>query len=350
MNEFTLEGKRGALDLEPQVVELETLDQQIAVFGTQDEYARLIEQAFAVSICLYNNQVEVSGESEEAISCAVSVLQSLLQMYRQGELLDRDLVCRLLESAREGNVDASLQAMSNVVITTYRGQAIKCKTLGQKNYVKAMNDHTVTLCIGPAGTGKTYLAVAHAIAEFKRGNVERIIMSRPAIEAGEERLGFLPGDLTQKVDPYLRPLYDALNDLLGSEQAKKYQERGIIEIAPLAYMRGRTLNHAVVLIDESQNASFSTLKMALTRIGEGSRMVLTGDVTQIDLPRQSDSGLEKCAAILRDVEDIAIVRLDNRDVVRNKIVKDIIRAFEKEEQRQQTRKTRISGKKNGKGA
>ena len=228
-------------------------------------------------------------------------------------------------------MNETLSAMSDIIVITHSNRPIKCKTIGQKNYIKALQKNTVSLCIGPAGTGKTYLAVAQAVADLKDGKIERIIMSRPAIEAGEERLGFLPGDLAQKVDPYLRPLYDALNEILGAEVVQKYQERGVIEIVPLAYMRGRTLNRAMIIIDESQNASLSTLKMALTRLGEGSKMVLTGDVTQIDLPRKDDSGLEKCASILSGIEGIAIVRLNNRDVVRNQLVKDIVKAFEKAE-------------------
>ena len=240
--------------------------------------------------------------------------------------------------------------MEDIVVMCHRGQPVKCKTIGQQNYVKALKEKTITLCIGPAGTGKTYLAVAQAVAELNRGEIERIIMSRPAIEAGEERLGFLPGDLAQKVDPYLRPLYDALNDILGAEKAKKLQERGTIEIAPLAYMRGRTLNHARVIIDESQNASLPTLKMALTRLGEGSKMVLTGDVTQIDLPHKQDSGLERCAEILKSVDDIAIMRLNNRDVIRHKLVRDIVAAFEKAEKAKQDRAARIRSEKNSKKA
>ena len=246
------------------------------------------------------------------------------------------MVYRVLESVQNGEIYETLSAMSDIVVIAHSNRPIKCKTIGQKNYIKALQKNTVTLCIGPAGTGKTYLAVAQAVADLKDGKIERIIMSRPAIEAGEERLGFLPGDLSQKVDPYLRPLYDALNDMLGAESVQKYLERGVIEIAPLAYMRGRTLNRASIIIDESQNASLSTLKMALTRLGEDSKMVLTGDITQIDLPKKEDSGLEKCASILSSIEGIAIVRLNNRDVVRNRLVKDIVKAFEKAESEKKT--------------
>lgn len=315
-----------------QVRELDfTLDQQIDVFGIQDRNARIIENALAVTITSRNSHVEIKGESGTAVANAVQILESLKEIHDRNGEIDTDMVYRLLESVREGEIDETLTAMSDTIVLAYRNRPIKCKTIGQKNYVKALKDNTVTICIGPAGTGKTFLAVAQAVADLKDEKVERIIMSRPAIEAGEERLGFLPGDLTQKVDPYLRPLYDALNDLLGNEQVQKYQEKGIIEIAPLAYMRGRTLNRAHIIIDESQNASLSTLKMALTRLGEGSKMVLTGDVTQIDLPKKTDSGLEKCAHILNSIDGIGIVRLNNRDVVRNKLVKDIVKAFEKEE-------------------
>lgn len=315
-----------------QVQELEfTLEQQMAVFGIQDKNIRVIEQAFPVSIRARNAHIEITGESDTAVKDTVDVLNHLKVLYDSKEEITIDVVYRVVESVQNGEINETLSAMSDIVVIAHSNRPIKCKTIGQKNYIKALQQNTVTLCIGPAGTGKTYLAVAQAVADLKDGKIERIIMSRPAIEAGEERLGFLPGDLAQKVDPYLRPLYDALNDMLGAESVQKNLERGIIEIAPLAYMRGRTLNRASIIIDESQNASLSTLKMALTRLGEDSKMVLTGDITQIDLPKKEDSGLEKCAAILNSIEGIAVVRLNNRDVVRNRLVKDIVKAFEKAE-------------------
>jgi len=314
------------------VQELEfTLDQQMAVFGIQDKNTKIIETAFDVSVTARNERIEIKGDLPMSVQNAADVLNNLRVLYDSGETINRDVVYRVLESVQVGEMNETLSAMSDIIVITHSNRPIKCKTIGQKNYIKALQKNTVSLCIGPAGTGKTYLAVAQAVADLKDGKIERIIMSRPAIEAGEERLGFLPGDLAQKVDPYLRPLYDALNEILGAEVVQKYQERGVIEIAPLAYMRGRTLNRAMIIIDESQNASLSTLKMALTRLGEGSKMVLTGDVTQIDLPRKDDSGLEKCASILSGIEGIAIVRLNNRDVVRNQLVKDIVKAFEKAE-------------------
>lgn len=312
-------------------LEFDTIDQQQAVFGMNDSHIRVLEKSLSVSIVFRDSVASINGELVRNIEMAYDIMSSMKALYNSGEVLNKDTVYRLIEEATEGNLDETCKAMGDVVILTYKGIPIKCKTLGQKNYIKALRENTVTLCIGPAGTGKTYLAVAQAAQELKNGEIERIIMSRPAIEAGEERLGFLPGDLAQKVDPYLRPLYDALNDIFGAEKAEKLRERGTVEIAPLAYMRGRTLNHARIIIDESQNASLSTLKMALTRLGEGSKMVLTGDVTQIDLPKIADSGLEKCASILSNIEGIGIMRLKDRDVVRNKIVKDIVKAFEKAE-------------------
>ena len=319
--------------MEIKEITFDTLDQQQAVFGMQDSFVKIIEKALSVTVNLRDSRVEIRGLSERNVKLAADVMVSLRQMYDQGERLNNDTVYRLLEDVQDGTLDETFQAMGSVVALNHKGVPIKCKTMGQKNYVKALRENVVTICIGPAGTGKTYLAVAQAAKELREGQIDRIIMSRPAIEAGEERLGFLPGDLAQKVDPYVRPRYDALHDILGADLADKLRERGIIEIAPLAYMRGRTLNNARVIIDESQNASLSTLKMALTRLGENSRMVLTGDITQIDLPHAKDSGLERCAEILGSIDGIAVTKLNNRDVVRNKIVKDIVKAFEKEEQK-----------------
>ncbi len=317
--------------------QFKTIEDQRAVFGTQDIWARKLESDLNVSLTLRGDSVEIGGD-ESSKAMALQVLKAMVQLTRQGEELREDTVERLIEESREGSLDSLFKAMENAVTMNYKGLPIKCKTFGQQNYVEMLREKAVTICIGPAGTGKTYLAVAQAAQELKEGLIERIIMSRPAIEAGEERLGFLPGDLAQKVDPYLRPLYDALRDVFGQERADKLRENGVVEVAPLAYMRGRTLNHARIIIDEGQNASLSTLKMALTRLGEDSRMVLTGDVTQIDLPKVSDSGLTRCAEILRGVEGIGVIHLTNRDVVRNKIVKDIVKAFEKEEARQAERR------------
>lgn len=309
----------------------ETIEQQQILFGTADINVKIIEKELAVMINVRDSKIEIKGENHDHVKFAHKVLKSLLVLHLHGDDLKEDTIYRMIELSKEGMIDETLRAATDSVVLTYRGRPIKCKTLGQRNYVKALQENTVTLCIGPAGTGKTYLAVAQAAAELKEGVIDRIIMSRPAIEAGEERLGFLPGDLAQKVDPYLRPLYDALNDIFGTDKTQSLIDKGTIEIAPLAYMRGRTLNNARIIIDESQNASLSTLKMALTRLGEDSKMILTGDITQIDLPRSTDSGLEKCAAILNGIEGIAVMRLSNRDVVRHKLVREIVKAFEKAE-------------------
>ncbi|HIR94102.1 MAG TPA: PhoH family protein [Candidatus Egerieimonas intestinavium] len=331
--------------MEIKQIEFDDLVKQQAVFGPQDHLAKSIEKFFSVSIVARGSSVEITGETGKNVELAESVLNSLMELYDKGDELTKGTVHRLMEEAYAGSLDETVRAMDSVVILNNRGVPVKCKTPGQQRYVQALRESTVTLCIGPAGTGKTYLAIAQAAKELRDGEIDRIIMSRPAIEAGEERLGFLPGDLAQKVDPYLRPLYDALNDIMGMEKAEKLRERGIIEIAPLAYMRGRTLSRSRVIIDESQNASLMTLKMALTRLGEGSKMVLTGDVTQIDLPHASDSGLQKCAEILQPIEGISVTKLSNRDVVRNKIVRDIVKAFEKEEQRREEKEKAFSRKK-----
>ncbi|MFR6345044.1 MAG: PhoH family protein [Christensenellales bacterium] len=245
-------------------------------------------------------------------------------------------VSQAVETAANGNSEQVLEATRDVIAVTYQGKPVKCKTIGQKQYIQTIRDNTVTICIGPAGTGKTYLAIAMAVAALKRKEVSRIILTRPAVEAGE-KLGFLPGDLQSKVDPYLRPLYDALFDFLGQEQFSRNLEKGVIEVAPIAYMRGRTLNDAFIILDEGQNATLETLKMVLTRFGEGSHLVLTGDITQIDLSGGQKSGLKQCAQMLRGIDDIGVIQLTNRDVVRHKLVKEIIKAFEKYEKQAEAR-------------
>lgn len=306
-----------------------TVEEQQAVFGPQDQYIRIIEKLLCVSVVSRDSELMITGEAKRNIELAADVLTSMINLRAKGEEMSGETIHRLVEEAADGNLAETCRAVGDAVVLNNRGMPIRCKTIGQKNYIKALRENDITICIGPAGTGKTYLAVAQAARELTEGVIDRIIMSRPAIEAGEERLGFLPGDLAQKVDPYLRPLYDALYDIFGADKVAKMRERGIIEIAPLAYMRGRTLNRARVLVDESQNASLPTLKMALTRLGEGSKMVLTGDITQIDLPNAERSGLERCAEIVGPIEGISVIHLNNRDVVRNRLVKDIVRAFEK---------------------
>ncbi len=319
-----------------QIISIERMEDAVAIFGSFDENIRIIERELGVTVVNRDSQLKISGDGE-AVLHAGKAVNALLDLAAKGEAINEQNVRYIINVVRAGNEDKIGMLAKDVLCVTAKGKPIKPKTLGQKRYVEAVKKNTVTLGVGPAGTGKTYLAVAAAVAAFRAKEVNRIILTRPAVEAGE-RLGFLPGDLQSKVDPYLRPLYDALFDMLGPENYQKYVERGNIEVAPLAYMRGRTLNHARVIIDESQNASLPTLKMALTRLGEGSKMVLTGDVTQIDLPRSVDSGLERCAEILGGIEGIAVVRLNNRDVVRNKIVRDIVKAFEKDEAKRQAAK------------
>ncbi|MCD8211748.1 MAG: PhoH family protein [Oscillospiraceae bacterium] len=316
--------------------------QQQGVFGAFDANLKELESSLDVSLTCRDGDVEIRGEDQEQVRIAADTLAVLRTMLGRGEVIDGFTVSRIIELVRTDDAAGTLNAMKDVIVVTQNGKPIKCRTIGQKAYVDALENSTVTICIGPAGTGKTYLAVAAAVAAFHRNEVERIVMSRPAIEAGEERLGFLPGDLQNKVDPYLRPLYDALDEILGHDRVQKYQENRTIEIAPLAYMRGRTLNSSLIIIDEAQNASLSTLKMALTRLGEGSRLVLTGDITQIDLPRRSDSGLETCAKLLENIEGITTIRLTNKDVVRHKLVKDIVKAFDKYEETRRMSRDRSS--------
>ncbi|MCD8341802.1 MAG: PhoH family protein [Clostridiales bacterium] len=317
-----------------QRVSLERMEYAAGLFGSFDENIRLIERELSVQITIREEELKVSGEGEQVL-LAVKTLEGLLSLLQRGEPLNEQTIRYVISLARSGQEDKVNELAKDVICVTAAGKPIKAKTAGQSAYVKAVLKHTITLGVGPAGTGKTYLAVAAAVAAFKSRQVNRIILTRPAVEAGE-RLGFLPGDLQSKVDPYLRPLYDALFEMLGSETFEKYQERGNIEVAPLAYMRGRTLDDSFIILDEAQNTSKEQMKMFLTRLGFGSKIVITGDITQIDLPRETASGLKEAMRVLRGVEDIAICRLTGEDVVRHALVQRIIKAYELDEKRAST--------------
>ena len=309
------------------IVNADRVEDLITVFGSFDENIRRIEEALSVTIVNRGTELKVTGD-EESVDLGVKTLEGLLTLAAKGEMIDEQRVRYLITLVREGNADQMSQMAKGVVCITAKGKPIKAKTVGQQTYMKAIQKNTVTIGVGPAGTGKTYLAVAAAVAAFRERTVNRIILTRPAVEAGE-RLGFLPGDLQNKVDPYLRPLYDALYDMLGPETFQKYQERGSIEVAPLAYMRGRTLDDSFIILDEAQNTTKEQMKMFLTRLGFGSKIVITGDVTQIDLPDDKVSGLKDAIRVLEGVNDISICRLTSADVVRHALVQEIINAYER---------------------
>ena len=314
-----------------QTISIERIEDVIDIFGSFDENIKLIEHELDVSVVSRDDQLKISGEAENVLY-AVKAVQGLLGLAGRKETITEQNVRYIINLVKAGNEEHINDIARDVLCVTAKGKPIKPKTLGQKRYVDAIKKNTITLGIGPAGTGKTYLAVAAAVAAFREKQVNRIILTRPAVEAGE-RLGFLPGDLQSKVDPYLRPLYDALFDMLGAETYNKYLERGSIEVAPLAYMRGRTLDDSFIILDEAQNTSREQMKMFLTRLGFGSKIVITGDITQIDLPRDTVSGLKEAMRVLDGVEDIAICRLNEADVVRHVIVQRIIKAYEEDEKR-----------------
>ena len=318
------------------IVNAERVEDLISVFGSFDENIRRIEETFAVTIVNRETELKISGEAENADKAA-RTLEGLLLLAAKGEMIDEQRVRYLITLISEGNDEQVAQMAKDVVCITAKGKPIKAKTVGQQKYIKAIMKNTITNGVGPAGTGKTYLAVAAAVAAFRERTVNRIILTRPAVEAGE-RLGFLPGDLQNKVDPYLRPLYDALYDMLGAETFQKYQERGSIEVAPLAYMRGRTLDDSFIILDEAQNTTKEQMKMFLTRLGFGSKIVITGDVTQIDLPADKTSGLKDAIRVLSDVKDIAVCKLTAADVVRHALVQEIISAYERADKAQETSK------------
>ncbi len=309
-----------------QILSIDRMEQAVSLFGSFDENVRLIEQHYAVDIVVRGGDLKISGDAED-VDKAVRAVKGLLTLINRGEQLGEQNVRYVLMLVDEGGDAGLSQLAADGVVITAKGKPVKPKTLGQKQYVDAIRDNTVVLGVGPAGTGKTYLAVAMAVNAFRAKEINRIILTRPAVEAGE-KLGFLPGDLQSKVDPYLRPLYDALFDMLGAETYQKYLERGNIEIAPLAYMRGRTLDDSFIILDEAQNTTPEQMKMFLTRLGFNSKMVVTGDVTQVDLPGSSKSGLKEVMKVLSGVEDVAICTLTQKDVVRHPLVQRIVAAYE----------------------
>ncbi len=318
-----------------QLINIDRMEHIAALFGSFDANIKLIENEYAVDVVSRGSELKVTGDPEQ-VSKACRVIDSLLSLINRGEALSDQNVRYCMSLVSEGSEEKVVALAGDCICITSRGKPVKPKTLGQKNYCSAIKKNTITIGVGPAGTGKTYLAVAMAVTAFRAHEVNRIILTRPAVEAGE-KLGFLPGDLQQKVDPYLRPLYDALFDMLGSESYQKYVERGNIEVAPLAYMRGRTLDDSFIILDEAQNTSPEQMKMFLTRLGFNSKMVITGDVTQIDLPDGRRSGLKDVIKILRGIDDIAQIRFTGKDVVRHKLVQDIIKAYEKNEEDKRNR-------------
>ncbi len=317
-------------------IQVDRMENIISVFGSFDQNLRIIETELGVSVTDRDDQLKIQGEAE-AVMYAEKAIEGLLSLAARGEPIDAQNVRYILKLVREGQENKIGELARGVVCVTAKGRPVKPKTIGQTTYIEAIGKNTVTLGVGPAGTGKTYLAVACAVAAFREKSVNRIVLTRPAVEAGE-RLGFLPGDLQSKVDPYLRPLYDALLDMLGAETYNKYLERGDIEVAPLAYMRGRTLDDSFIILDEAQNTSREQMKMFLTRLGFGSKVVITGDITQIDLPGDKPSGLKEAMRVLDGVQDIAICRLTGADVVRHVLVQRIIAAYEKYEKPFQSKK------------
>ena len=314
-----------------QVITFEAMEQAANLFGSFDENIKLLEREYGVTITCRGADLKVVGDAEN-VAAAARALNGLLTLINKGEQLTEQNVRYVISLVGEGNEEVLPSMTTDSVCVTAKGRPVKPKTVGQKGYCESIAKNTITFGVGPAGTGKTYLAVAMAVTAFRAKEVNRIILTRPAVEAGE-KLGFLPGDLQSKVDPYLRPLYDALFDMLGAESFQRYQERGAIEVAPLAYMRGRTLDDSFIILDEAQNTTPEQMKMFLTRLGFNSKMVVTGDITQIDLPEGKRSGLVKVMDILKHVDDIEIHKFSQKDVVRHRLVQDIIRAYEKYEEK-----------------
>ncbi|MDU4959804.1 MAG: PhoH family protein [Sporomusaceae bacterium] len=309
---------------------LSDAQEAIAILGRQDEHLRLISDMFACKLVARGDEITITGEAGE-VDIVYQLLTEMLYLFRDGNKITSHDIRYSIRILKEGKGESLHQMLADTVMVTARGRHIKPKTLGQRIYLDSIRRNYITFGIGPAGTGKTYLAVAMAVSALKNKEVERIILTRPAVEAGE-KLGFLPGDMQDKVDPYLRPLYDSLYDILGMDTFQKYMSKNIIEVAPLAYMRGRTLDDAFIILDEAQNTTPEQMKMFLTRMGFGSRMVVTGDITQVDLPRSNKSGLETATRIVQNIDGIGAIYLNDSDVVRHEIVARIIKAYEKYEQ------------------
>jgi phosphate starvation-inducible PhoH-like protein len=317
-------------------LEIDGIEQVINVFGSFDENVKIIEDTFNVKIINRGTELKIIGEDQNTVN-AEKVLKNLLERSAQGDSINEQAVRYIISLVNEGQEDKIKTLGEDCICITAQGKPIKAKTLGQKQYIEAIKNNVVIFGVGPAGTGKTYLAVSMAVTAFRNKEVNRIILTRPAVEAGE-KLGFLPGDLQNKVDPYLRPLYDALYDMIGAETYLKYLEKGMIEVAPLAYMRGRTLDNSFIILDEAQNTTPEQMKMFLTRIGFGSKAIITGDITQIDLPRGTHSGLKEAIKVLKNIEGIEFCYLTDRDVVRHPLVQKIIKAYEKFDEERETRK------------
>ena len=318
-----------------QVLQIERIEDVLTLFGNADQNVKIIEEHFGVNIICRGTEVKITGEPE-AVSKAQRTVDTLLAMIAKDGNLSEQNVRYVITLVEQGSEQSMAQMNNSCIAITVKGKPVKPKTLGQKKYIDAIQNNTITFGIGPAGTGKTYLAVAMAVRAFRDEQVSRIILTRPAVEAGE-KLGFLPGDLQDKVDPYLRPLYDAMFDMMGPENFQRNMEKGTIEVAPLAYMRGRTLDDSFIILDEAQNTTPEQMKMFLTRLGFNSKAIVTGDVTQIDLPNAGRSGLVEAVKVLKNIDDIAIMRLTEKDVVRHKLVQDIIAAYEKYNNREARR-------------
>ena len=327
-------------------INVERLEQMTDIFGSFDENIGILERELGVTVLNRNTELKVMGETDRA-ERAVRVIESLLVLSSRGEAINEQNIRYVIGLVEENRESQIAELARDIICITTKGKPIKPKTIGQKEYINAINTNTITLGIGPAGTGKTYLAVAAAVNAFREKKVNRIILTRPAIEAGE-KLGFLPGDLQSKVDPYLRPLYDGLYDMIGPEAFQRYMERGTIEVAPLAYMRGRTLDDSFIILDEAQNTTPEQMKMFLTRLGFNSKAVITGDITQIDLPDGKSSGLRDAMRVLEGVEDVAQCHLTSKDVVRHALVQRIINAYEKRDREREKRIQQMKqGGKNG---